>query len=290
MNVFYLSSTPNCVLKIESRNIDLIDQIKSSDFIFKYIPGVKFETESNIKEDVSINILDSGQIFDITKYPGISINGLRLSIKDIISLIELVFERVRQEKKIYCIHSSCALYKGRAIIFWGGASGLGKTRIAFELGNLTNGRLYSDEKTLIDPTSRKVVGGIGYLYAEKPFYKDGLFGSPDDDKYIKRGGDTLSCFPIEELVYVNVNESEQFINDLWDQDKFEWHLYEELSRKIRAISRRVDNGLEPISSIDTPSIAQKRAIHTRNFTSEVKCYYLSGSVKNILSYIIQKDG
>lgn len=67
---------------------------------------------------------------------------------------------MRQKIGIYCIHRTCAIYQNKAYIFWGGLSGIGKTRDAFELSKENNAIFYFDEKVLLDLNNIKFCGGI----------------------------------------------------------------------------------------------------------------------------------
>jgi len=67
----------------------------------------------------------------------------------------------------------------------------------------------------------------------------------------------------------------------WSSEKFEWHLYEELTRKIRATSRRLFKNSLPVPSLDTSIISQKRSSRVKEFVKFISCYYMSGTEEQI---------
>ena len=261
-------------------NEDVGNSVINNDFIGKYIPGFNFDSAGQV--DSVINFLDQDLSFDFGKYPEVSIGLGGMSEKDIISLIELVLERARQEKGVYCIHSATVIYKDKAVIFWGGASGMGKTRMARKFAE--DGALfYSDEKTLIDFNSTRVVGGIPYQYLEKDYWIKKL-GVTEDDSYHRSESASTGSFPIMVFVYGFAIDGAVFSADKWSPEKFEWHIYEELGRKIRAISRRVKDASVSVPSIDSQECADKRiSLIKRN--NSLPCYSVQGTPEAIIEFI-----
>lgn len=199
-------------------------------------------------------------------------------VYDIISVMEYIFEKLRQEKGIYCIHGACTIYKKSAFIFWGGLSGIGKTRIAFELAKENNANFYSDEKVLLDLNTMEVCGGINKIYQDKKYWQNinpTIYNSKNNQRF-------NIAFMIQPIV------EEMSRNIIWEamsEKKFNWHLYEELSRKIRGVSRRIFDFSIPLESLDTESNAIKRIQKTNFLTSRINSFYAKGDSQKIIKQI-----
>jgi len=260
-----------------SNRVEEIEAIRHHEFLKKYIPDVKIASNSNMETGTTIKLTTEISYIDFQNFPYVEINPINMTVIEIITLIELVLERARQEKGIYCIHASCSLYKNEAIVFWGDVSGMGKTTFAEKLSKVSGGEFYSDEKTLINLNTCSVVGGINYINRSKQ--------TNDSDGYEKVGKSRNSEKRIRSLVYGLIEQTNNSRKIEWSPDKFEWHLYEELSRKIRASSRRVLNGSRSVPSLDTQDLADKRIKEVRNFIGKIKCYQLMGSPDQVISFL-----
>jgi hypothetical protein len=246
-------------------------KICRSEFLAEYIPDPTVSEDKNTPVAGTL-LLKRGAPSFSGEFPKTEYRAPSCDEKDIISIIEFLFERAREERGVYCIHSSSAIIGGKAIIFFGGATGMGKTRLALRCGGIRGGETYSDEKTLIDFKKEMAVGGVQRAYLEKHFYK-------------KRGTSEKTIVfsarrkvPIAFFVYPFVEESaRKTVVECWDAAKFEWHLYEESSRKIRGVSRRVSSGRIPVMSADTPELARRRIRDTKYFTKKKSCYYMRGT-------------
>lgn len=259
---FNLSSA-SVTARLEFKDPSVAEKVMSNDFLYQYIPALSKPSTLN-RSDVRILVTETNELPDFSKYPNLEIGAKGMSEKDIISLIELVFERARQEKAVYCIHSSSVVYKDKLVVFWGGATGMGKTRLAHEfIGH--GASFYSDEKTLVDFSSLSGAGGIagGHLKTKILFPKVGLF------------------------VYGFGIDGANLSIEKWSSRHFKWHLYEELGRKIRAISRMVKNQTVSIPSADSQKNADARLKLTKEFTEKIHCYFLQGSPSEVITSIIK---
>ena len=175
-------------------------------------------------------------------------------------------------------------YTGKVALVTGGASGMGKTRMALKISKNTNSSMYSDEKTILNLNKKLIQGGVNTAYLSKPFLKK-MF---DGDNYLKFNINK-STIPINFFVYPYVEEENtgKPIIEKWESDKFEWHLYEELSRKIRGTSRRFFNMSVPAQSLDTSLISKRRSDEIKHFTKEVPCYFMKGSEEQIEKAILE---
>lgn len=233
---------------IKSKNKKDIERVKGSIFLKRYIPSCRIISEIE-KTDCVLNLKHRMDYIKIN-YPRAIYSSNNINIKDIITLAEYLLERARQERGIYCLHGSACIIKDRAIIFWGSASGMGKTSLCKELQDKYNAKWLADEKILINLKNQSIEGYVNVAYMKNGHKK----------YFNKLGQDLNKVIPILFLVYPFLF-GEQF-NELelikWDKRKLQWHLYEELNRKIRANSRTFFNNTEPILSLDTIELARKR--------------------------------
>jgi len=268
-------------VSVMSSDFKLIEALKYSEFLRRYVPGYRIVNDSALRT-VSIT-LKTGKPCFLLKYPKAEYTNVSYEDKDVVSLIELLLERARQETGTYCLHSSSVIVKGRGVIFWGGASGMGKTRLALTMSENFNARIYSDEKTLLSLRKDLIVGGIASVYLLKPYLQDKFNGTGFHDfPQLKQS------FPVGFFVYPNIDEhSRSAYVERWDAEKFNWHLYEELSRKIRGTSRRIFHNTLPVLSIDSLPVAKQRSMEVEVYTKRTPCYYMKGSEKMICKSIIK---
>lgn len=276
------------LLKINSSDASLIidgpagllNQLQGDAFMYEYIPCVGVELKNLDQAEV---ILDSSSSFNTFKlaFPNARIGCKDLAVRDIISLLELLLERKRQELSIDCLHSSSVIHKGKALVFFGGASGMGKTRMMMHLNMQPDTFAYSDEKTLLRLHKNTVVGGNKVaLLSKKPLRE--TYGS----EQVNIESDN-SEYPIGLLVHAYVENGTECKYEFWESDKAEWHLYEELTRKIRAVSRRVKDGTWPVDGLDTLDIAVQRISRVRAWTQQNRVLYIRGNESAIADTLIE---
>lgn len=291
----------NCEVLIFSGEISvkviLPKSLKSllfSDFLARYIPDSKIEF-SDSETYVSKSIILEIKLSEIISFTKTSESLFILNItkdvshKDIISVIEYILEYNRQLHGIYCIHSSTVIVGEKAFVFWGMSSNLGKTRTALLVADKLNGFVFSDEKTLINLKAGTVCGGINSIYLSKNVYKNRFKGGDfyDLTKIGKR------IFKLSALININnlgsVHNIESEVKN-WDNLTTGWHLYEELTRKIRGTSRRISGFNYPLISIDTENISRNRLLDITKFLEKNNCLFIRASedviidsIKNILN-------
>lgn len=284
-NPKYIFSGSVCV-KVDFDDETFGEKVLSNSFIGKYIPNLKIADQcSSFEAEISFQNKDT--FFEFNSYPQVLVGSKQLSDRDAISLIELVLERARQEKGIYCIHSATVIYKGKSVIFWGGASGMGKTRLARTFVD-KGAQFYSDEKTLIDLNSNEIVGGIPFQYLEKTYWKKTQNLNNAEDPYLSVDTTGLeSVHPIGCFIYGFGLDNAATSTDKWSPEKFEWHLYEELGRKIRAISRRVVDGGVSVPSIDSQKNGDQRIKLVKELTKNIDCYSIQGTPDTVINEVMK---
>lgn len=274
-DVFF--SSYNSIIKI-SLNSDEYNTMLNDEFLYSYIPSLKILNVDQKSFDASIRVIKDFKNYIAFSYPNIEYHYIDFDSKDVISLIEYVFERARCEKGIICIHGAGAIINDSLIVSWGGATGMGKTSLALELSKY--GEFYSDEKILIDLNRRYGVGRINRQYISNDYWRQKYNTT---DKYIEFNND-LDEYKINLFIQPILCDSNDFVFDKWNSDKFMWHLYEESSRKIRGTSRMFFKNTYPAESLDTFEVSIKRLNLIKEFCKNITALYYKGNV----DYIVDK--
>lgn len=273
--LYFKSSTAVVKIIIVAEDYELI---KNDEFLYSYIPSLEiYEDDKNKRFSAQIIIKKDKQNSLNFNFPNIEYNYINFNTKDVISLIEYVLERCRQEKGIICIHGAAAILKNNLIISWGPATGMGKTTLALELAKY--GKFYSDEKVLIDLNKKLGVGRIKNQYISNDYWRN-KYGSNNSYKKIKTSKKVN--YKIGLLIHPIVCDSKEFTIDVWNKEKFLWHLYEESCRKIRGTSRMFFNNTYPAPSLDTLELSKKRLELVKSFVNNIKGIYYKGNVNNII--------
>ncbi|OGM26730.1 hypothetical protein A3D00_04740 [Candidatus Woesebacteria bacterium RIFCSPHIGHO2_02_FULL_38_9] len=254
-----------------------------SEFMRSYIPGV----ESLIEK-----IANSKFTLEITESPSVSFTffgntallkgkvGENLSIEDIVTVIDYCLEYLRQKIGIYCVHGSAVNYKGLGILILGGVSGLGKTTLALNLCTEKKAAFIGDEKILLQ--NDRLIGGVKrivynkqWLYKSTP--KEKIKNMHIEDKETK----------LELVIQPNIFSKGKGIEiDLLDKLKANFHIYEEMSRKIRGVSRRISNFTYPLMSLDSYEISKKRSEYAKSLSENVPFYSIKGNINEVMNQIV----
>ncbi len=282
MKKYYITiDSAGAQVQVSSTSAEWIHALASSPFLKSYVPNCRI-LRTSAKRASNLSIASGAPSFHLSHLKATYMNT-SYEDRDIVSIVELLLEYKRQEMGIYCLHSSSAILGGKNIIFWGGASGMGKTRLSIALSEKYAAEMFSDEKTLLNLKKNTARGGVSAIYLAKPYLKN-KFENVDFHQFIR----SKSVVPVDFFVYPNVeNNSRSLHVERWDTEKFNWHLYEELSRKIRGTSRRVLRNTLPVLSIDSLSIAKRRSEEVNAYTKKVPCYYMRGSEKLICEQILK---
>lgn len=281
MKNYYLAvKSLDLAVKVVSSHVGWIKKLKNSKFLKRYIPS--YEILDKYTKYGSRIVLKQGKSQFSLKFPNAIYSNSKYNEKDMVSIIEFLLERLRQERGYYCMHSSSVTIKNRGVIIWGWASGLGKTRLILNLVQNFGANFFSDEKTLIDFKNNLMVGGVQHAYLSKNYFRD----VHQNKEFLNLAA---NCKPAEIafLVYPQVSESEKIYIEKWSSEKLDWHLYEELSRKIRATSRRLFENEFPVTSLDTHILSKKRSAAVKNFALRIPCYYICGTEKQISEKILK---
>lgn len=195
----------------------------------------------------------------------------------------------RQKEGVYCLHGAAVSYRGQGIWFMGPISGIGKTTLALNLCLKDNFKFISDEKILIN-YHLNIIGGIKRINYNKEFLKKSVHVGLNNKDEIQLG----EILKIESgivplslgIVPIIIPNSQNVEIDQWGKVKIDFHVYEELSRKIRGISRRVNNYTTPVDSVGNVIIAQKRSTVSKNISNKIPFYIIKGTETQILKQIM----
>lgn len=268
----------NCKL---SANKSLIDLILNADFTSHYIPNFKIGDES---EFCDVQVFEDPFLSRKAEisFPSASF-APSVEFRSIVSLADYLMERARQEKNgVYCLNSATAAYKDSAVIFWGGATNLGKTSSMLELVENRNFEFYSDERTLLDLRNRQIIGGSRTISTRKQFLKEKVGEPTEFHKHpVSEGVKNSKLF-----IYPHIDHGlEKPIVYQFAPKDFNWLLSREFGCNIRGAIKYMDDYTYPLPSIDTQELAERRISETIDFTKEVPCFYFQGSLTQIASFV-----
>ena len=260
-----------------------IKKILADPFTFHYMIGA--ERSENPNFDVQVIPDSSVKDFVSLDYPLCRYNHL-FDHREIVVLAEYLMERCRQEKKgCYSLSSASASFRDSAVLFFGGATHLGKTSSMLTLVQKCGFEFLSDEKSIISLDALEILPGANSVPTRKKIIRDRFFNSDASQGFAQ-------------LVQANQNKKAKlFIYPHLDHGlekpicyrleplDFFWLLTREFSSVIRGSVRMVNNFSYLIPSLDTQDLANKRIASTKNFCNMVPCYYFQGSLDQIEKYI-----
>lgn len=122
MQEIYIKSVTAVVKVIAKETI--ISTIINDSFFYSYIPSVEILRTPTENMDATITVEETTENVLNINYPYIYYGYKNLNGKDIISLIEFILERARQEKCIICIHGAGAVINHKLVVCWGSATGM----------------------------------------------------------------------------------------------------------------------------------------------------------------------
>lgn len=285
-------SSGGCCLKVKSSR-EIIKMLDEFDFIDRYIPNCVINYFSSLKVDDEILIdsqRDNSLNFEFTEGQAILSCelGKNVNLYDIVTVIEYYLEYIRQKNNIFCFHGSAVSYQGKGILLFGPMSGQGKTTLALNLCLRRGYKFIGDEKILVDKFLN-IIGGTRHVFYNKPSLRKSIkenFHNLSEDELLSKvdlQNKSARIFAIvQPMLFMNVDMLEV---EKWKREKINFHIYEELSRKIRGISRRIDKYSYPLQSIDCGNISSKRSKFAINLSKNVLAYTMWGGVDRIIDRI-----
>ena len=267
---------------------ELLERIAHSDFLNKYIPSVSVAgldsgshdgTKLRIKASSCTSLQQSGEVYDLLYNPEST------TTEDVISVIDYIFDALRQDAEIYCVHASAAQKNGRTVLLIGGASGLGKTSVNLLLCRQFGFDFVGDEKVLVGKQG-KILGSVPLIPDHKR--EVNLAAGHDDNETVSHIDLSKESVTAELIVQPVTAPSATLHMLRWGPQKAEWHLYEEMTRKIRGVSRRVNKFSYGLQSLDDPSKTQKRIENARKIANSVECLTIWGDAELVAQEIARQ--
>lgn len=261
------------------------EAVKKSKFWKVYAPDVVISEPSehpNMIVEINPSIKTINFSKSIVKIP----HTKNVTAEDIITTIDYIFEAHRNSKGIYTINSSTVVSTdSKAIIFFGGATGMGKTGLARFFSEEKHFSMYSDDKTLIDIPNLKVINGSNYIHLNKLNLKKEFELNDAEHIEFKRMSKKHSL-QIALFVYGYSLDAASFSEEeVWDPKKFEWHLYEALTKRIRGTTRRIAGGSISLPSLDTKVLSEKRIKDVQYLCSEIHCLFIKAAPQKIFEVV-----
>lgn len=270
---------------------DLVDKIISSSFVYHYIPAFSLTSKVKIRQEYTLELNNKNAKLSFQKQgKKFYLEGnlkKYLSLEDVITVLEYCLEYIRQEKGIYCVHGSAVAKQGKSILFIGAASGLGKTTLALNLCQQEGFDFIGDEKILVD-LNNQLVGGSTFIIYNKKFLTKSIKINLNLKKIDYNSQIKLAKTPLRLSLIVQpmiFNSAVKLEIERWNNLKANFHFYEEITRKIRGTSRRINNFRYPLPSIDNEIIALKRASFANEIAQKVPFYQLRGNTSKIMGKI-----
>jgi len=287
MNSIYLKSY-NSICKISSSSSSVLEKICSSENEYSLsmmVPSSSVIDGHHQKVDVELDVIeDNSALYKmIEQYPFFKIIGSEINHKDIVACSEYLFERSRQEKGIYNLHSSCIGNENSCAIIYG-SSKCGKTVLSLEASQNYGLNFLSNERALINLKKRRLVGGCTYVKLEN--YHNDIFLNFKDVFGISLENNFSGNYDIRLLVKPNIDSGlKELCVDRIDIKDAEWELYPELSSRIKGTNKRMNNFTFPLDSLDTKELARKRMASLGDFLKRVPVYFVRGKKEDIVKFI-----
>jgi hypothetical protein len=278
-------------IKVESAGVlgqicssqETILKILEDDFTYHYLPEAKID-HSGRKPDIFVEETQNGNSLRMN-YPKIIIPHTE-DHRGLVSSCDYLLERARQEKfKVYSLNSSSVQEDGKSIIFYGGATNLGKTSSALELA--VNGfELFSDEKTLLDLGNRTLYGSSRSIALRKKILQEKIDSSKEFKEFLGTSCDypEISMLILPHLDYGLENPITYQLDPM---DAF-WHLNKEIARRIRGDTKFYGDYKYALQSLDNEDLSNQRIKLVKTLTETVPTYYFQGNLKQLTGFVKER--
>ncbi|NCS98885.1 hypothetical protein GW764_01725 [Candidatus Parcubacteria bacterium] len=277
MNRIFLNNY-NYICEILIEDNTFFDEVKESEFWKVYCPDISIsDSDSKLESDIQVLVGDkfSEMFFDIRSK--IEIPIIELSVEDLITVIDYIYEPQRNINGVYTINSSSVVNKdNQGVIFFGGATGMGKTSLARYFDSKKYFNIFSDDKTLLNLRKLKILNGSSYLYVNKSNLKKEFKSNINSHKKFNNNTEIQADLALFVYGYLQKSFKEK---EVWPDDKFCWHLYESLTKRIRGVSRRIIGGKIPLPSIDSKYLSEQRIKDINYLCSNTKCLFIKSSYR-----------
>lgn len=258
------------------------NDILNSDFILKYIPSVDITIDERTKSSLELVVKDNNRLSFTLKDNQAFLDGIYktdYNINDLVTVIDYCLEYKRQQEGIYTVSGSAISKNGNGILILGSISGLGKTTLALNMCYSLGYKFIGDEKILLQEDN--IIGGIKTIQFNKAWLDESI---PKDFEQKLSIEDKTTKISL--IIQPSISKDSSSLEiEKWDILKTNFHLYEELTRKIRGISRRISNYNYPLVSIDTENISLLRSEFSNKISKSADTYSIKGNLNNVMERI-----
>jgi len=256
-----------------------IVEIANDSFTFHYMPGAQIDYTKIPDIFVEEKACNKPVIL---KYPQIIIPQTN-DHRGLVSACDYLLERARQEKLgVYSLNSSSVQKENQAIVFFGGATNLGKTSSALEL--TANGfEFFSDEKTLLNLNEQILYGGSKSIALRKEVLQQKV-GSQKEFQRINKSSYLRPHISMMVLPHLDHGLKDSICYKLNQIDAF-WQLNKELTRRIRGDTKFIGNFKYPLQSIDNEELSLKRVNAIKRLTKTIPIYYFQGDLDQLSKFV-----
>ncbi len=283
MNKIYLHNY-NFSCEVSFESAELCDSVKNSEFWKIYTPDLYMVSEIERRDF----LLSIGSSFLEVSFANnaLEIPSKNISPEDVITIVDYIYEAQRNANGIYTLNSSVCTYQGsKGVILFGGSTAMGKTTLVRHMSGQDNFSMYSDDKVLLDLNGLKIINGSKYIHLNKTSLITEFSEARDyvELNDVENTGDVkISLFVYG---YLTQDFSE---HEIWSKEKFAWHMYEAVTKRIRGVTRRIANGLLALPSIDTQELSKKRINDVYKLCDNVQCLFIKDSPENVTNIIKDK--
>ncbi|HET7529132.1 MAG TPA: hypothetical protein VFJ84_02810 [Candidatus Saccharimonadales bacterium] len=264
----------------------LLKKISASGFGAGYIPNFSLINEQ-ANPELSLSL--SPGPYDLKNdYPEFyfSFPENEVSAEDIFTIIDYCLEYDRQLHGVYTVHGSACAKNDKGVLIFGPVSGLGKTSLMLELCKNHGFVPLGDEKILVNDNP-EIVGGVTRLSLNKPQISR-IMGAAMES-YDMAQGDLLPAYKksvkLSAVVIPFISPGSHFDSEKLTSAEANWHLYEEVSRKIRGTSRRVSDFSHPVVSLDTQPLSARRSEAVKKISSDIDFFRIRGDLASVAKEI-----
>ncbi len=283
MNKIYLNNY-NFSCEINFDNVEIFNSVKNSEFWKIYSPDISMTSEIKKRDFIiSISSMFSELIFidNVLEIPSGNISS-----EDIITVVDYIYEAQRNANGIYTLNSSVCVYQdSKGVILFGGSTGMGKTTLVRDMSGQYDFSMYSDDKVLLDLNNLEIINGSKYIHLNKTSLIN-EFGEAKDHVALEETGD-IKDIKISLFVYGYLTDGFSE-HEVWSKEKFMWHMYEAMTKRIRGVTRRINGGLLALPSLDTQALSAKRINDLSKLCDNVECLFIKDAPEGVAHIIKDK--
>ena len=260
-----------CKIEIRAEE-SLLEQIIEGTFLYEHIPCVAIGSGD---ADAYLTI-ERGNFHLEFDFPTVSYRNEILDYRNIVGMAGYLLERLRQEKRIYTLHSNAIDIQGNGVVIFGPPH-CGKTTLSLLLAKAYGGKVICNERTLLELGEDRISGSLASIGLNR-FTKrevqdyEGLIGS---------GNQELRMF-----VHPFLGGGKEVIP--YSHDAAVWEIIQETDIFIRGINHKVKKGTDSyclLPSLDTEELAAQRYHDLSSMLKRFPCYTISGTYDTIIEQI-----